>query len=150
MGFIDKYPYTDFHELNLDWIIKTVKDSEKKIDDFTVFNALTWAGEWDASKSYVKWSIVQDTDGNGYISTQPVPKNVNITDGNYWKQIAKYSDLYGAFNARIQLCEYSLPYYDASKERVVFGGQITSDAPVLVGEYHKYDADTETINIKKL
>lgn len=25
-NFVNKYPYTDFHELNLDWIIKTVKD----------------------------------------------------------------------------------------------------------------------------
>lgn len=26
-NFFDKYPYTDFHELNLDWIIKTVKET---------------------------------------------------------------------------------------------------------------------------
>lgn len=26
LGFFNKYPYTDFHELNLDWILKTVKD----------------------------------------------------------------------------------------------------------------------------
>ena len=26
-NFLDKYPYTDFHELNLDWIIKTVKET---------------------------------------------------------------------------------------------------------------------------
>lgn len=26
-SFFDKYPYTDFHELNLDWIIKTVKET---------------------------------------------------------------------------------------------------------------------------
>lgn len=33
MGMFDKYPYTDFHELNLDWLIKTVRDMEYKIDD---------------------------------------------------------------------------------------------------------------------
>lgn len=26
LGFFNKYPYTDFHELNLDWIMKTVKE----------------------------------------------------------------------------------------------------------------------------
>lgn len=26
LGFFNKYPYTDFHELNLDWVLKTVKD----------------------------------------------------------------------------------------------------------------------------
>ena len=26
LSFLNKYPYTDFHELNLDWVISTVKD----------------------------------------------------------------------------------------------------------------------------
>lgn len=26
MGFINQFPYTDFHELNLDWLIKQTKD----------------------------------------------------------------------------------------------------------------------------
>lgn len=26
LGFFNKYPYTDFHELNLDWVLKTVKN----------------------------------------------------------------------------------------------------------------------------
>ena len=25
LGFFNKYPYTDFHELNLDWVLETVK-----------------------------------------------------------------------------------------------------------------------------
>lgn len=35
IGFINKYPYTDFHELNLDWVMKTVKglfEAVKTID----------------------------------------------------------------------------------------------------------------------
>ena len=26
LNFFNKYPYTDFHELNLDWVLKTVKE----------------------------------------------------------------------------------------------------------------------------
>lgn len=33
MGFFDNYPYTDFHELNLDWLIKQMKALEKHVDD---------------------------------------------------------------------------------------------------------------------
>lgn len=32
MGFWNKYPYTDFHELNLDWILNEVSTIEERID----------------------------------------------------------------------------------------------------------------------
>ena len=33
MGMFDnKYPYSDFHELNLDWILETVSNLEKRVD----------------------------------------------------------------------------------------------------------------------
>lgn len=33
MGFFDKYPYTDFHELNLDWLLKKMIYLEEKLDN---------------------------------------------------------------------------------------------------------------------
>ena len=32
MGLFEHFPYTNFHELNLDWIIKTVKDLDEKVN----------------------------------------------------------------------------------------------------------------------
>ncbi len=31
--FDNKYPYSDFHELNLDWILETVSNLEKRVDN---------------------------------------------------------------------------------------------------------------------
>lgn len=32
MGLFEHFPYTNFHELNLDWIIKEIKDLNEKVD----------------------------------------------------------------------------------------------------------------------
>ena len=31
--FNNKYPYSDFHELNLDWVLETVSNLEKRVDN---------------------------------------------------------------------------------------------------------------------
>lgn len=37
LSFFNKYPYTDFHELNLDWVLETVKN---------LFNAVSTIDGW--------------------------------------------------------------------------------------------------------
>ena len=42
--FINEYPYTDFNELNLDWILKTVRELQEKvivIDDYATKSYVT-------------------------------------------------------------------------------------------------------------
>ena len=31
--FINQYPYTDFHELNLDWVINEIQTLQTKVDN---------------------------------------------------------------------------------------------------------------------
>lgn len=33
MGFFNKYPYSDYHELNLDWILKKINEFQQNLDD---------------------------------------------------------------------------------------------------------------------
>ena len=85
-----EYPYTNFHELNLDWILKRVKDLGIKVDNFTALNSIKWAGYWDPSKVYEPYTVVR-TASHAYLSLKAVPANVLVTDGEYWAEIFDYS-----------------------------------------------------------
>ena len=32
--FVNKYPYLDFHELNLDWVIEKIIEFDKKLEEY--------------------------------------------------------------------------------------------------------------------
>ena len=89
--FINQFPYSDVHELNLDWILKTVKDTAAKVDNFTASTQITYDGIWDISRSYTAWSMVLDPN-TGYmmLSIKPVPFNIPISDSDYWIQAAPF------------------------------------------------------------
>ena len=36
MSIFNEFPYTNFHEINLDWILKTIKELEKAMADFSI------------------------------------------------------------------------------------------------------------------
>lgn len=101
MGFFqDKYPHTEFHELNLDWIIKEIEKLNKYMNEFEVINQIKFMGQWEIQQSYPIWSIV-DSDNIGYISITPVPAGIELTNTNYWRQVANYSALLADFENRI-------------------------------------------------
>lgn len=105
MGFNNFYPYTDFNELNLDWILRTIKELTKSLTDFEAFNKITWQGDWNIGNYYPQWSLVNDLEGNGYIAVKPVPRNVPIDNTDYWKKVANYDALYSEFEQRIETLE---------------------------------------------
>lgn len=85
MGFFNNFPYTNFHELNLDWLLNQMKELGTAFEDFVKSNKLKYADPitWDITKSYNPNTIVVDG-STAYISLQRVPAGTQITDTDYW------------------------------------------------------------------
>ena len=87
MALFENFPYTNVHELNLDWIIKTVKEINDKFDS-AISSKITIADpvEWNITKQYPELTVVIDNN-SAYLSMQPVPSGIEITNTEYWQKI---------------------------------------------------------------
>lgn len=101
--FNTRWPYTDFHNLNLDWILETIKKQNGAIADFISLNSITYANplQWDITRQYPKNQVVLDTNGDGYLSVQPVPVGVEIDNPDYWTKIGNFSELWSTVKLAI-------------------------------------------------
>lgn len=98
-NFLNKYPYTDFHELNLDYVLKTVKNINDKVDNFINFNTIKYADpiEWIITSQYQKNTVVIDnTEHIAYLSVDNVPEGVLLTDTDYWTPILDLRSFYAS------------------------------------------------------
>ena len=112
LGWINRYPGTNFHQLNIDWLVEGVKELAKEINDFEIVNQFTYEGSWDITKQYKKFAIVTVNDTEGYISLQPVPAGIAITNSDYWAMIADYTAIISGLGARILALEGRVDHID--------------------------------------
>lgn len=87
---IHKAPYTNFHDMNLDWIIEALNEFNRKLANFVSLNTIKYADpiKWDITSQYAQNTLVLDPqDGTAYLSVQPVPQGVQITNNDYWTPV---------------------------------------------------------------
>lgn len=90
----DQYPYTNFHELNDDWIIKMLRQIDEKLDEFVSLNSLTYADpiEYDPESIYPVNTVVL-YNNTAYVSKGAVPAGVLPTNTDYWLEIFPFGAL---------------------------------------------------------
>lgn len=104
MSFWNRYPYTDFHEINMDWIIGILKEMEKKLEDFVATNSIKYANpfQWSIVNQYEKNTLViEPNTGTAYLSVQAVPQGVAISNTDYWTPVFDLSQLILGLNDNI-------------------------------------------------
>ena len=88
--YMNKYPRTDFHELNQDWMITMLYDMINQVENFVEMNSVKYADpiQWNITRQYEKNTIVVDAiTGTAYISSKPVPMGVALSRTEYWNVI---------------------------------------------------------------
>ena len=104
MGIFEQFPYTNFHDLNLDWILHAIQSMDKKLDEFVASNVLSYADpiQWDIETQYAKNTVVVDPKtGTAYMSINPVPVGQLLTNKYYWQAIFNYDEIVNTLKKQI-------------------------------------------------
>ena len=103
MGVFHGYPYTNFHDLNLDWILQKMGEFSDKLENFISLATIKYANPllWDITSQYEENTVVVDKNGNAYLSVQPVPSGVSLERTEYWTKIGNFDELWWSIKAAI-------------------------------------------------
>ena len=93
---IHKAPYTNFHDLNLDWIMEVLNEFNTKLTNFVSLATIKYADplQWDITRQYEANTVVVDSNGNAYLSVQPVPSGVSLDRTEFWTKIGNFDELW--------------------------------------------------------
>lgn len=157
-GFTSKYPYTDFHTMNLDWLLAQMLQLRSDMKDFVNLNTIKYADpiQWNITTQYQgNTVVVEPVSGDAYLSTQPVPSGVAITDTDYWTIIGSFGSIFTDIKASIAAADEG-PSTVASANRAVDDLVWLSDklyvvtAPIATGESYVPGTNCELITIELL
>lgn len=87
MGLFDSFPLSNAYSVNLDWIMKKIKEVEEFVKNYAAVNKVAYAGVWDITKQYPQWALVTDGD-TSWLANKPVPKGIPLENEEYWQKLA--------------------------------------------------------------
>ena len=93
---IHRAPYTNFHDLNLDWIMDELNEFNTKLTNFVSLATIKYANpiQWDITSQYEANTVVVDSNGNAYLSVKPVPSGVSLDRVEFWTKIGNFDELW--------------------------------------------------------
>lgn len=89
MAFFNEFPFTRTYDSDLGWLIRRIQEVAQIVDEYVSLNSIQFADpiNWNITSQYPRLTIVLDNQGNAYISRQPVPAGVPLSNEDYWTEI---------------------------------------------------------------
>lgn len=143
MGFENKYPYTDFHELNLDWVISKLGEFGKRLDDvqLTIFEQI---------KEYTDERMAQMQ-----AEINSLKNDIDAFERDVNTQLAGVDARYDAFvaevRAQFQLMRDDIAHFDEVIQSDIAQVNARTDAAITQNnEYLLEEIGKGIINVKVL
>lgn len=153
----NQYPYLNINDLNLDYLLKAIKEMRNEVTNFVSINAIKYADpiQWDITRQYEKNTVVIDPlTGTAYISVAPVPSGVLITRTEFWtvvfdlgmllvKSAKNFTDHYESS------LTYTATFPSNVNDWLVWGEELyVVISPIIAGDQYVVDSNIRRINIE--
>ena len=131
MGIFDnKYPYSDFHELNLDWVLETVSNLEKRVDNLKT-EFLEQANKYTDEKfAEFKNDLAE------------LERELNIVVGELQKQ---YSEFTRVINAKIQFIQNDIDNLSQKIDAEIIGANEYTNQAIAQNNDYLIEKLSETL-----
>lgn len=129
------FPFTNMHELNLDWLVQIVQQLQTELSQFVALNTIKYANpfQWNIASQYAQNTLVIDPqNGTAYLSVQPVPQGVQITNTDYWTPVFTLQNVTDALKRAITMSQETIgagASADIPAKTVFWAGDLLVYAP---------------------
>lgn len=104
MSFTDyDFPHTNMYDSDLREVIANMRKLEEIVATFVSNNTIEFADpiQWNITTQYKKSVIVLDKNGNAFLSKEPVPAGIELSNEKYWLEIFNFMDYVKSFNSNL-------------------------------------------------
>ena len=159
MGLFDQFPYTNFHEMNLDWILQALKEIQTTTEQFVAINSLKYADpiQWNITSQYEKNTIVIDPQsGTAYISVQAVPSGVALTNEDYWTVVFDLEQFVtkanNNFTSRVEEATTTTATFATPHgSLVIWGGELyVANTNIIAGDQYVVGSNITRIHVEDI
>lgn len=157
MAYFEHFPYTNFHDINLDRMIDLMEQFRTELADFVNLNTVKYADpfDWNITTQYPANTIVMDpSTGVAYISVRPVPAGAPITDTSYWTPVFDLTALFeGIKDSIAAVVEQSTSATVSSPAgTLIWVGNTLYEAQVAItaGDTYRPGGNVEHVTIEEL